>query len=195
MKAKPLIALMMSILLLAGCSAVSEKKTYFYSLSPIVEVPTNSPAPSSDFSLGLGPMAFPKLLDRPQIITRSGDNKIEREEFHQWGGSLEQEFLQVLVDNLETLTRSSRIYIYPWDSRRRPKYQVRLTVSRFDGKPGKQVQLRVRWQLLGERGKSEIKVQQSLITEPVSGTTFSDYVAAQSRAIAQLAREIKAALP
>lgn len=140
-------------------------------------------------------MSFPKLLDRPQIITRSSNNQIERQEFHQWGGSLEQEFLQILTDNLETLTQSSRIYVYPWDSRRRPQYQVRLTVSRFDGQLGKNLHLRVRWQLLRERGKSEIKVRQSTITEAVTGETFSDYVAAQSRAIAQLAREISAALP
>ncbi len=39
--------------------------------------------------ISLGPVRIPDYLDRPQIITSSGDNEFNLSEFDRWAGSLE----------------------------------------------------------------------------------------------------------
>ncbi len=179
-------------LLLAGCASVSTTKTSFYALSS-----ADTPAPEatrSDVSIGLGPLEFPQMLDRPQIVTRESDHRISRAEYHQWAGSLKREFLQTLADQLELRLGSNRILIYPWNSRQRPDYQIRINVSRFDGSLGGEVLLAARWQLFDERGKTELASGHSHIRVNVDGGDYADYVAALSRAVARFAAELGEAL-
>jgi len=181
------LALLMLALFGAGC-AVREAPTHFYALSAAVE-----PAAEQQLlpvTVGVGPLDFPKVLQRPQVVTRENDNKINVADFHQWGGRLDDDFLRILGDNLVKLLGSSRIYTYPWESRLRPEFQIRINVSRFDGALGREVVLRARWQLLSRRQRRELTARQSDIVEPVHGDDYTAYVAAQSRALARLAREM-----
>jgi uncharacterized lipoprotein YmbA len=178
------------LLTLLGSCAVHEAPTHFYSLNATVQ-----PAQQTmrrPIKIGVGPLNFPKVLQRPQVVTRKGDNQINVADFHQWGGRLDEEFLRILGDNLVTLLGSSEVYTYPWESRLRPDYQIRISVSRFDGRLNDAITLRARWQLLSRKGRRELVSVQSNIVEPVHGKAYADYVAAQSRALEKLSREIAA---
>ncbi|HFD87222.1 MAG TPA: membrane integrity-associated transporter subunit PqiC [Gammaproteobacteria bacterium] len=181
------LSLVILAVVLSSC-AVHEAPTHFYSLN--ATIPTEQHQVQQTFKVGVGPLNFPKFLQRPQVITRKNNNQINVADFHQWGGRLDEEFLRILSDDLVSLLASSEIYSYPWESRLRPDYQVRINVSRFDGKLGDSVNLRARWQLLSRnRHTAPISVQSNII-EPVNGSKYTDYVAAQSRALGKLAREI-----
>ncbi|HGG60963.1 MAG TPA: membrane integrity-associated transporter subunit PqiC [Gammaproteobacteria bacterium] len=172
----------------AGCASVSTTKTRFYALSS-----ADAPAPEkarNDVSIGLGPLEFPQMLDRPQIVTRETSHRITRAEYHQWAGSLKREFLQTLADQLELILGTNRILIYPWNSRQRPDFQIRINISRFDGKLGGEVVLAARWQLFDERGKNELASGHSHIRVKVDGDGYADYVAALSRVVARFAAEL-----
>ncbi len=183
------IALWMLVLFSTGC-AVSEAPTHFYALSAAVEPVTERQ--KLPVTVGVGPLDFPRVLQRPQVVTRENDNKINIADFHQWGGRLDDDFLRILADNLVKLLGSSQIYTYPWESRLRPEYQIRIHVSRFDGTLGREIILRARWQLLSREQRRELTARQSEIVEPVDGDGYTAYVAAQSRALARLAREMAA---
>ncbi len=176
------------LVLMDGC-AVQEAPTHFYALSSMLP-PQPREAHRLPVKVGVGPLDFPRTLQRPQVVTRENDNKINVADFHQWGGRLDDDFLRVLADNLVVLLGSSQIYAYPWESRLRPDYQVRISVSRFDGELGGDVTLRARWQLMSRQQRRELTARQSLIVEPVEGNDYAAYVAAQSRALAKLSREI-----
>ncbi len=169
--------------------AVHEAPTHFYALNAtIADNPSQRLHPP--VRVGIGPLDFPKVLQRPQVVTREHDNKINVADFHQWAGRFDDDFLRILADNLVVLLGSNQIYTYPWESRLRPDYQVRISISRFDGELGKHVLLRARWQLLSRKGRKELAAEQTLIREPVEGQDYSAYVAAQSRALARFSRQI-----
>lgn len=178
--------------LLAGC-AVQEPPTHFYALSATLDdaPPLSEHVP---LKIGIGPLNFPKVLQRPQVVTRTDDNRIDVADFHQWGGRLDDDFLRILADDLVMLLGSTNIYTYPWDGRLRPDLQIRINVSRFDGTRGQEVMLRARWQLIDRKSGKALTSEQSVIVEPVEDDSYAAYVAAQSRALGKFARQLAQAV-
>ncbi|MCB1821939.1 MAG: membrane integrity-associated transporter subunit PqiC, partial [Candidatus Competibacteraceae bacterium] len=83
---------MAGLFMLAGCG--STPPTAFYTLSPLsASLPTaQTSASRSDVTIGVGPVTVPEFLDRPQIVTRTTANRLDVDEFHRWGGSLQEDF-------------------------------------------------------------------------------------------------------
>ena len=69
-----------------------------------------------------------------------------------------------------------------------------LDVIRYDGRLGDAARLESRWSILQGPDKKLVKTGRSSITEPVTGPDYGDLVAAQSRALGQLSREIAQAI-
>ena len=99
-------------------------------------------------------------------------------------------FTNVLAENIGLMLPTDRIYIYPWRTSLPVDYQAVLDVVRFDGEFGKDVYLVVRWSLFGGKDRDLIEVGRASVREPVTGSGYSDLVAAQSRALAKLSQEI-----
>jgi len=72
--------------------------------------------------------------------------------------------------------------------------QVGVEVLQFDGALGGDVVLSVKWGLFGERGKNVLIAKRSSFKEPTGAATYEALVAAQSRAVAALSREIAEAI-
>ena len=196
-----LSSLMLPLLLtLAACSgsdsggvgAGSIGDTRFYSLS--APLPSSSTILNS-VSVGIGPVDIPRLLNRPQIVSRKDTNEIIIAEKHQWGGSYKEELIKALTDNFSSLLKTERIEEYPWKSSFKPNYQVRIDIESFDGQVGKSVVLNARWRLL--KGKRELLVKRAVIEvsvrphgSSISASSYSSYVKAQSEAIRRLSQEV-----
>lgn len=159
--------------------------TRFYSLSSLSPVSTNT---NNEKRIGVGPLSIPRLLNRPQIITRKNTSEIDMAEMHQWGGSYKEELMQVMLDNLSSLLKTEKIEEYPWKFSFKPHYQVRIDIERFDGQMGKNVVLKARWRLL--KNNKEILVKRAVITTPVAGNSYNHYVKAQSQTLAVFSRKI-----
>jgi uncharacterized lipoprotein YmbA len=69
-----------------------------------------------------------------------------------------------------------------------------IDVTRFDGELGKSASLITRWTVFGGRTKKVLFMQKSRINEVSGAPTYKAMVAAQSRALAQLSREIADAI-
>ena len=158
--------------------------TRFYSLTSLSPTATNN----STKRIGVGPLSIPRLLNRPQIITRKNNTEIDMAEMHQWGGSYKEELMQVMIDNLSTLLKTENIEEYPWKFSFKPHYQVRIDIERFDGQIGKNVILKARWRLLNNN--KEILVKRAFITTAVTGNSYNHYVKAQSETLAIFSRKI-----
>ncbi len=180
---------------LTACSSISDITgsadnslggTRFYALNAL-PVSSNNHA---NLRLGIGPIEIPRLLNRPQIISRKNTSEINMAEFHQWGGSYKEELTQALSDNLSALLKTDNIEQYPWKFSFKPHYQVRVNIERFDGQLGKSVTLKARWWLL--KNNKEILVKRAVIQTPVSGNDYNAYVNAQSKALITLSRQIAA---
>ncbi|MEE4358540.1 MAG: PqiC family protein [Desulfococcaceae bacterium] len=139
-------------------------------------------------SLGIGPLEIPKMLDRSQIVTRSGENRLHLAEFHRWGGSLSDDFLRVLAENLAVLLHSDQVLSYPWRDFSVPRYCLRLKLQRFDAGAGEKAVLAMTWALTDTKGGTVLK--RSFLQEKVAGGEYTDIVAAQSRLLLRFSMEI-----
>jgi uncharacterized lipoprotein YmbA len=179
---------------LTGCAGSSAPvRLYVLTPPPEARVAPLGPAVPGRPALGVGPVRLPGLLDRPQIVTRRGADEIDAAEFHRWAEPLADSVPRILAENLAALWKTDRVAIFPWDPEQAVRYQVVVDVMRFDGAMGGDVVLDARWRILATHGK-ELAANRSLLTQPTGGAGYPAVVAAMSRALAALSREIAATL-
>jgi uncharacterized lipoprotein YmbA len=178
-----------------GCLGRSETPR-FYSLSPTFEVQESSRrgTPGKALAVGLGPVRAADYLDDTRMITRSGDHQVVKAEEHRWAGSLKNNIMNVLAENLGTQLNTDRIFLFPWRATVPLDYQVVVEILRLDGRLGESAILVARWSVLAGPEKRLLRAQRSSITEPVTGGDYAALAAAQSRALATLSREIAQAI-
>lgn len=182
-------------MVLGGCFGKSQSAR-FYTLSALPEAPLGSTPdrPARNAAVGIGPIKIADYLNQSKIVTRSGDNRLQQAEYDQWAGSFEDNLAHVLADNIGFLVPTDRIYLYPWRTSLSIDYQVVVDIVRCDGRLGEAVRLVARWSLLSGQEKEVLATKRSSIDETVDGNDYEALVAAQSRALARLSREIAAAI-
>jgi hypothetical protein len=182
-----LLALAVCLSACGGKSATSQ----FYVLSPL---PQPSLSAAEGAVIGVFPVAMPDYLDRPQIVTRVSENELKLDEFSRWAEPLKDSFNRALVQNLSTLLNTAKVI----NTMETPGFpltlQVRVEVVQFDGTLGGDVVLIAKWGLFGESGKKLLLAKRSSFKEPTGAPTYEALVAAESRAVAALSREIAEAI-
>ncbi|RZB33805.1 MAG: uncharacterized protein SRB2_03681 [Desulfobacteraceae bacterium Eth-SRB2] len=183
-------AFVLMVFLLTACSTTPSVK--YYTLNPFSGMPPDISQTVSDTTLaiGVGPVEFPKFLDRPQIVTRKSQHRVEVSEFHRWAGSFSEDFLRVLAKNISMLLPANRVAEYPWTDQFSPTYSIQLIVEQFDGRFGGQVVLNVTWSVWNQKDTNQAIFKHTRIKEPVSAGDYDALVAAQSRALGTLSRAI-----
>jgi len=174
-----------------GCRSYSPPVS-FYTLTPVAAKMSDSDQDAlKDISIGIGPITFPKTLERPQIVTRPTANTLILSEFDRWGGDLKQDFLNVLTQNISMMTGSDQVFKSPLSDGLKPAYRVTLDVYQFDGRLGESVVLNVSWVLKNtQAGTIHSVFKKSVIRQVVSGNGYDALVQAQSDAIKTLSRAI-----
>lgn len=185
-----LLVLLISVLL-AGCGS-SPPPTEFYTLNSLGSMTQQTQPSEADqnIAIGIGPVQIPQILDRPQIVTRTGPNKLKVDEFHRWAGPLKAGFAQVLAENIALLLTTDRVAVYPWEVDFKPHYRIALDIRYFEGQLGENVLLDVVWRIAGQESQTILATKASVINEPLAAADYGALVAAKSQAIAQLSREI-----
>jgi len=92
--------------------------------------------------------------------------------------------------NLATLLPSSLVAAFPWEDYFDPDYRVYMEVQQFDGRLGQYAQLVITWTITTQEARKILLVRKSLIREPVQGEDYAAFVAAKSRILATLSRQI-----
>ncbi len=177
--------------LLAGCRS-STPPVKFYTLSSLSSMEKEAPIAEAGHGIAIvvGPVEFPRILDRPQIVTRTSPNRLNVADFHRWAGSLHEDFARVLAEDIAFLLATNQVAVYPWVDHFKPRYGVTVDVKHFEGRLGQDVLLNVIWRVKQQENKKTLLVRESVIKEPLSTTDYEALVAAKSRAIAKLSREI-----
>lgn len=190
-------ALSASFFILGGCLGKgTTKPTKFYVLNSLYssQASTQSIANLQDKVIGVGPVRLPLQLDRPQIVTRTAQNEIQLTDFAQWAEPLKDNFSRVLAENLAILLGTDNVAIFPWMKSERLDYQITVDVTGFSGSAGGDVSLRARWSIYGDDGKKELLKSASNISETAGSDDIEAMVAAQSRTVEMLSREIAEAV-
>jgi hypothetical protein len=179
-------------LLLCGCRG-STPKTEFYTLNSVSNAQMDAKPISAGqpLSIGVGPVTLPEVLDRPQIVSRTGPNTLQIDEFHRWAGRLEEDFARVVAENISLMLATEQVDVYPWDASFKPRYQVILDVQRFEGRLNqKDVFLEVFWKVIDPQKRTMLLIKRSAIKESLIATDYETLIATKSRAIAELSKII-----
>ena len=191
---KSLTPVMVLLLALAVCFSACGGKSatsQFYVLSPL---PQPGLSAGEGMTIGVFPVSMPDYLDRPQIVTRVSDNEIKLDEFSRWAEPLKDSFTRALVQNLSTLLNTAKVVRTTGITGFPMALQVGVEVVQFDGTLGGEVVLLAKWGLFEAEGKKLLMGKRSSFKEPTGAATYEALVAAESRAVAALSREIAEAI-
>lgn len=176
---------------LVGCS--SSQPTQFYTLSTLDTAA--KPVSGKPMRLGVGPIYMPAYLDRPQVVTRAGANKMNVAEFNQWAEPLETTFQRALTENLSHRLKTDRIAMLPARRDTPLDHQVEVEVTRFDADETGQVVLDARWRIFDGQGDRLLHRGRSLTNEQVTNAdSYEQIAAAMSRCLSAMSEEIADAL-
>jgi uncharacterized lipoprotein YmbA len=184
-----LITLLLSAL--AGCASTPPSR--FYILSPVTAGAAAQPAGPAT-AIGVGPVELPNYLDRPQIAVRTGANELRFSETHRWAEVLQEHVTGVLAENLARLVPTDEVALFPWGRTVTIDFQVTVEVSRFDADESGNVVLSALWMLYREPNREVVVEKRTEVTEPVGDAGYPEIVAAQSRALGSLSRQIADAI-
>jgi hypothetical protein len=180
-----------ALLLLTGCG--KSAPTRFYSLSAAGAPPAAEAPAGPCLSLGVGPIDFPAYLDRAQIVTRIGDNRMQMADFEQWIEPLRDNFQRALLENLSRLVCAKPLIGFPWPAGGHPDRQLVIQVASFDGTLGQETWLRVSWAVLDADVKTLVW-RSAEYREPVAGPDYAALAAAQSRLVEKFAKDVAESL-
>lgn len=183
--AVPIVA---AVLLQACSLGGPSKPASFYTLTPQAGTPVAAPARA----IAVGPIDLPEIYDRPQIVTRLDDNRLELAEYDRWAGSLVEDMQRVLIQDLVGRLDSDTVFAAPWEREDAPQLQASVRVFRFDGVPGGQVHLVGTWQLLDAAQGCRLAIRRFDIAVDTGGDGYARYVDALSQGLAQLSQSIAA---
>ena len=132
------------------------------------------------------------MVDQPQMVVQVAANQVTMYEFQRWASPLKIEIARVIAANLAQELGTARVWAYAQTTLANPDYQVLVDVQRFDSVLGEAVTIDALWSIRRAAGGAP-KTGRSSVREAVSGAGFDALVAAHSRALAQVSRDIAGA--
>jgi hypothetical protein len=172
-------------LLGAGCLGPRPDPSAFFLLSATAVPGGGAPVPGV---VGLGPITLPGYLDRPQIVIRLGENEVALAETDRWAEPLRDNLARTLQENLSSLMPEATFVHHPWYEA--PDVAVGLDLRRFEAVATGTVVLEATWWIT--RDGELVERRATTIEEPAAADGRAASVAAQSRALAELASEVAA---
>ena len=179
------------VVLILGLTACGRSpKTNFYMLN--AENASDSHLQQEDRGVGIGvwKVELPILLDRYEIVTRTGLYSVELADFHQWAGGLVNNMTRLIASELGRRLQTDRVVMSPWPSYRKHDYQLKIQVQRFDGVLGGETVLSGAWSLLNAQGNKEIVRKSFNFKTQTKGEQYSDMVAALSQLTVMLSEQV-----
>jgi len=182
-------ALTILIALISACS--SSAKTYYYTLQAVAvsEVTTKS----NHSSIAISSLSLPEIVDRPQLVLRSGDTQVLISDNHLWGQPLKSEITRNLATHLARETGSAQIILPGQTGYDEADTKIAIDILRFDSVPGGEATIEASWHVR-RKGAAQPLSGQALVHESVNGAGYDALIAAHSRALAHLGRDIAASL-
>lgn len=191
MKALPLIAFP---LLFSACTILKpvEDDPVRHLLESTVSARTPTAAAPA---VAIARPALPPYLERNELITRTGDGRLEIHENDLWSEPLDAAISRVLADNLRRLTGSTNIQPASSFITRDYTSLVEIRIERFDPQPDGSLLLECTWKLQPMGGgdaapksyRTTVPVTPS--ADPVAGSE-SGRIVAMNEALARLSKVI-----
>jgi hypothetical protein len=189
------IFILVALFLLSACAGTSEpSRFYILSTPPNLDSEKISKSLASGIRLAVGPVKLSSYLKRPQMLTKTSENRISLAEFDRWAEPLAENVTEVLAENLSILLSSNDVVLYPWNRVIPIDYQVSVELVKFEASFDGKSYLVARWKLFGKSGKEFLFSRRSSFETVVQGRSFEAGAVSLSKNLAELSKEIATAL-
>jgi len=149
--------------MLAGCA--SSPPTRFYMLSA-----PEQPAAKAVYSVAVGPVTVPEIVDRPQFVLRSAANEVTITEQTRWAGSLQNEIPRVIAANLAQSLGDTQVWVYSKGAGSEADYRVTVDIQRFESVLGQAATVEAQWTVRVAKDKTgALRSGRSVVREPAQG--------------------------
>ncbi len=172
------------VLLLAACGSTP---TRYFVLTPSAKPLA---APMADLSIEINMLRLPKYLDRPQIVSHSGDNELALAEHAQWGGKLRDNMMRLLAKNLSRALGTTQIAIAPYRPGEPATVRVMVEVLRFERMADGVVQLDAQWRLIAGKDNRTLVSRISHLRGAKRVRSWEETVADMSEVFGRFSGEI-----
>ncbi|MDA8259098.1 MAG: PqiC family protein [Betaproteobacteria bacterium] len=182
-----------AVLALAGTGCGSSPKTLLYSLQAVAAAPKpDRHRAESRLYIVVGPVALPERVDRPQIVTLTGEHSVHASDFNRWAEPLKVAFPRQLAADLGRELGSTRVRIQGQESVAEADLRIEVDVLRFEAALGESAVVEAIWTL---RRKGEApRSGRSFIRERLTADGYAALVAGLGRATAGVGRDLAAAI-
>ena len=175
-------ALLSLALLATGCLSRSpEPRTFTLGATP----PLASVDRASDVSVSLGPLRFPRYLERPQFVSRVAGGELKLDERHRWADSFEEDVQRALRLDLGQRLDTNRVIDHNQETWFGHEYSARVDFDEFVVGPDDVLHLRARWTVTGA-GPDGPSTGRTDLDVPLRSSSIEDRVTAHEKAIAAL---------
>ncbi|HWK43307.1 MAG TPA: PqiC family protein [Stellaceae bacterium] len=194
---RPRLSLVSGVILLAltvaGCGSSPPTSYFVLSTVPPAAVAASGMAGQRS-TLAVGSVKLPQVLDRVQIVRRSGANTLDIDGANLWAEPLDELMRRILAEDLAARLPGLTVL-----STARPVAPVDRTVivevDRFETEVDGHAALAARWYVLGSRDNRPLVSHEVALRAPALGADTASRVAALSQVVADLATDIAARLP
>ncbi len=187
-------ALLSLTLLTFGACVRSRPPPELFLLEPLASS-GHSAAPAASASspvVGVGPVRFPRYLDRSQIIIAKTGGWFVPQDDQRWAENLSDNFSRVLAENLAATIPTDRVFVHPWPRTDVPDLKVTLRLNEFHLTEDGLAKLDVRWELFGKNGL--LVSRRTVRRVPARDKSIAAGVLAMSQTVDALSREIAASV-
>lgn len=188
------LAVLAGCLAIAGCAGSLAPPRHYVISSVDSGTPVRQASAQEGPAVAVTLSAIPDYLNQNGIVTRTRENEVTRAEDNLWAGSLPDEITRAIAENLSRQVPTDRIVLA---SNRRAipvDYTVDIEIISFERDWNNAVQLVARWTLFRGDEKALLTMRRSQIEQPAAGPDYDSTVAAMSRALGELTREIAVAI-
>jgi len=176
-----------------GCFGTSPAAR-FYVLSASAMANAAVPSPGPEGTLGVFPTRVAEYLDRPQIVTFTGENTVDLDEYSRWAEPLGAGVTRVLAQELSALLPSWRVLPQPWDPVMPLRARVLVSVTALGWNERGEARLEANWAVLSGAGDVSLARGRAVLRRESAGPGASAAVAATSALVTGLAHEIASAV-
>lgn len=128
-------------------------------------------------------LRLPQYLEKPQIVTRQGENQLKLSEYDQWGGNLRKNMVRVMRENLGFLLATPHVAAAPFPSGGAYGYRITADVMTFEADASGRVRLKVHWQVANRASGRVVRAQMAEYLRPAGSMETDRIVAAMGLAM------------
>jgi uncharacterized protein len=145
-------------------------------------------------SVAVAKPSLPPYLERVELITRTGDGRLEVHEKNLWSEPLDAGITRVVADNLRRLTGSTNIQPSSNFVAREYTSLVEIRIERFDPEPDGSLLLECTWKVQpiggGDAAPKAFRTKVQVTEQESLGNPMAGRIVAMNEALAQLSRSI-----